>query len=97
MYFVPGTPSYEQNKERLLHQRWDKYNGNTVHRPKNMTPYELQMENIEASKRIYSVKRLIRALVFEDFVHKALFAGEFLWHWSVRSDLKRELKNLPKE
>lgn len=97
MYFVPGTPSYEQNKERLLHQRWDKYNGNTVHRPKSMTPYELQMENIEASKRIYSVKRLIRALVFEDFVHKALFAGEFLWHWSVRSDLKRELKNLPRE
>lgn len=38
--FTAGTPSYEQNKERLLHQRWDKYNGNTVHRPKNMTAYE---------------------------------------------------------
>lgn len=97
MYFVPGTPSYEQNIERLLHRRWDKYNGNTVHRPKNMTPYELQMEHIEASKRIYSVKRLIRALIFEDFVHKVLFIGEFLWHWSIRSDLKKELKNLPRE
>ena len=95
MYFIPGTPSYEQNKDRLLHQRWDKYNGNTVHRPKNMTPYELQMEHIEASKKIYSVKRLLKALVFEDFVHKVLFIGEFFWHWSIRCDLKKELKNLP--
>ncbi|MCQ4023205.1 MULTISPECIES: radical SAM protein [unclassified Ruminococcus] len=95
MYFVPGTPAYEQNKERLLHRRWDKYNGNTVHRPKNMTPYELQLEHIDASKRIYSVKRLVKALIFEDAVHKALFLGEYLWHWSVRHDLKKELKNLP--
>lgn len=97
MYFVPGTPAYEQNKERLLHRRWDKYNGNTVHRPKNMTPYELQSEHIEASKRIYSFRRLVKALICEDFVHKVLFVGEFLWHWSIRSDLKKELKNLPKE
>ena len=76
---------------RTIHKK------STVHRPKNMTPYELQMEHIKASKRIYSVKRLINALIFEDFVHKALFIGEFLWHWSVRSDLKRELKNLPRE
>jgi radical SAM superfamily enzyme YgiQ (UPF0313 family) len=95
MYFVPGTPSYEQNKDRLLHKRWDKYNGNTVHRPKNMTPYELQLEHIDASRRIYSFRRLVKALIFEDFVHKGLFLGEFLWHWSIRSDLKKELKNLP--
>ena len=76
---------------RTIHKK------STVRRPKNMTPYELQMEHIKASKRIYSVKRLINALIFEDFVHKALFIGEFLWHWSVRSDLKRELKNLPRE
>ena len=55
MYFVPGTPAYEANKDRLLHRNWAKYNGNTVHYPKNMTPYELQLEQIEASKRIYSV------------------------------------------
>lgn len=94
MYFVPGTPVYEQNKDRLLHTSWDKYNGNTVHYPKNMTPYELQLENIDASRRIYSVGRLIKALLFEDFVHKVLFTGEFFWHWSTRSDMKRELKYL---
>ena len=54
---------------RTIHKK------STVHRPKNMTPYELQMEHIKASKRIYSVKRLINALIFEDVVHKALFIG----------------------
>lgn len=97
MYFVPGTPSYEQNRDRLLHQRWDKYNGNTVHWPKNMSPYDLQLEHIEASRRTYSVKRLIRALLVENWVHKVLFMGEFLWHWSIRHDLKRELKYLPRD
>lgn len=94
MYFVPGTPAYEANKDRLLHRNWAKYNGNTVHYPKNMTPYELQLEQIEASKRIYSVKRLIKAVIFEDWVHKVLFIGEFFWHMSTRSDLKKELKYL---
>lgn len=96
MYFVPGTASYENNKERLLHRRWDKYNGNTVHYPKNMTPYELQLEHIDASRRIYSVKRLLHALIHEDIVHKWLFLGEFFWHWSVRQDLKKELPYLKK-
>jgi len=94
MYFVPGTPAYEANKDRLLHRNWAKYNGNTVHYSKNMTPYELQLEQIEASKRIYSVKRLIKAVIFEDWVHKVLFIGEFFWHMSIRSDLKKELKYL---
>lgn len=96
MYFVPGTPVYEENINRLLHHNWAKYNGNTVHYPKNMTPYELQLEHIEASSRIYSVKRLVHALIFEDWVHKALFIGEFFWHWSVRADLKKELPYLQK-
>lgn len=94
MYFVPGTAAYENNKTRLLHHRWDKYNGNAVHYPQNMTPYELQVENIDASRRIYSVKCLIKALLCEDIVHKWLFLGEFFWHWSVRQDLKKELPYL---
>ena len=96
MYFIPGTAAYENNKDRLLHRRWDKYNGNTVHFPKNMTPYELQLEHIDASRRIYSVKNLFRALIREDMIHKGLFLGEFLWHWSVRRDLKKELPYLKK-
>ena len=96
MYFVPGTPVYETHKDRLLHRNWGLYNGNAVHYPKNMTPYELQLEYIHASKKIYSFRRLIHALIFEDYVHKFLFAGEFLWHMSVRSDLKKQLPYLKK-
>ena len=97
MYFVPGTPAYEANKDRLIHRNWAKYNGNTVHYPKQMTPYELQLEQIDASRRIYSVRRLIGAWLKEGWMHKVLFTGEFFWHMSTRYDLKKELKNLPKE
>lgn len=51
MYFVPGTPVYESHKDRLLHKDWSRYNGNAVHIPEKMTPYELQLENIRASKK----------------------------------------------
>ena len=33
MYFVPGTPVYEANRDRLLHQDWSKYNGNASTSP----------------------------------------------------------------
>ena len=59
-----------------------------------MTAYELQLEHIRASKKIYSVKRLIHALIHEDYIHKVLFFGEFFWHMSVRSDLKKQLPYL---
>ncbi len=94
MYFVPGTPVYENNRENLLHENWAKYNGNTVHYPKLMTPYELQMEHIKASKRIYTFRRLLHALFHEDKLHKLLFAGEYFWHMSIRADLKKELPYL---
>ncbi len=94
MYFVPGTPVYESHKDRLLHHNWSKYNGNAVHIPEKMTPYELQMEHIKASRKIYSVSRLIQALLHEDNLHKLLFLGEFFWHMSIRQDLKKELPYL---
>ena len=65
MYFVPGTPVYEANRDRLLHQDWSKYNGNAVHFPRRMTPYQLQLEHIRASRKIYSWRRLFSALVRE--------------------------------
>lgn len=73
MYFVPGTPVYQSNKDRLLHKNWSKYNGNVVHYPKNISPYDLQQE-----------------------INRVMFVGEYFWQKSVRSDLKRELKNLKK-
>lgn len=94
MYFVPGTPVYESHKDRLLHRDWSKYNGHAVHIPEHMTPYELQMENIKASRKIYSFPRLVHALLHEDALHKLLFLGEYFWHMSIRADLKKELPYL---
>lgn len=94
MYFVPGTPVYEANKGNLLHKNWAKYNGNVVHYPKNISPYDLQLENIHANAKIYSLQRLIAALLFEKWTYKILFIGEFFWQKSVRDELKRELPYL---
>ena len=79
MYFVPGTPVYEANRDRLLHQDWSKYNGNAVHFPRRMTPYQLQLEHIRASRKIYSWRRLFSALVRRPHPQGALW-GIFLAH-----------------
>jgi radical SAM superfamily enzyme YgiQ (UPF0313 family) len=97
MFFVPGTPVYEENKDILIHQNWEKYNGNVVHFPKNISPYELQLEMIAASRKIYSVKRLIHAVLHYKWINKVLFAGEFFWQRSLRKELAGELDYLKKQ
>ena len=91
MFFIPGTPVYDAYKDRLIHENWEKYNGNVVHFPQNIKPHELQQEIIRASARIYSLKRLAHALVFYRWIHKVLFLGEFFWHKSIRKELRKEL------
>nr|WP_242853232.1 radical SAM protein [Pseudobacteroides cellulosolvens] len=100
MYFVPGTPVYEANKDRLIHKDWSRYNGNVVHYPERISPYDLQKEIIHASRKIYSVKRLIKAVFTGKGLSRVLFIGEFFWHKHVRDSLKRELlylKSLEKD
>lgn len=94
MYFVPGTPVYEENKDRLIHKDWSKYNGNVVHFPKSISPTDLQKEIIIASGKIYSFKRLLYAIFHRKGIDKLLFIGEYFWQKSVRADLKKEIKNL---
>lgn len=91
MYFVPGTPAYEENKDNLLHEDWSKCVGNVVHWPDNMTPAELQREVIEASRLIYSGKNLRRKLIRGTWIEKVLAVGEHFWHKSIRSDMREEL------
>lgn len=93
MYFVPGTPVYDTHKEKLIHTDWSKYNGNVVHYPEKISPKELQKEIIHASRRIYSVKRLIQAVFTKRGIDRILFAGEYFWQKSVRADLKKELRH----
>ncbi|MGC4121234.1 MAG: radical SAM protein [Myxococcales bacterium] len=94
MFFTPGTPVYERSKSALLHQNWEKYDGTVVHWPQQMHPAQLQREIIEASARIYSVGRLVRALLRAPGILKVLFIGEFLWQRSLRKELRRELPYL---
>jgi radical SAM superfamily enzyme YgiQ (UPF0313 family) len=96
MYFVPGTPVYEENKNRLLHRDWSKYRGHVVHDPANISAYDLQKEIIHASKKIYSFKKLIQKIFARKWYEAGQFLGESIWQSSVRKDLKRELQNLPK-
>jgi hypothetical protein len=91
MYFTPSTPAYEANKNRLIHGDWSKHAGHVVHYPKNISPYDLQMEVINALSTLYSPKRLIKALLLADWHTKMMFFGEFFWHRSIVSDLKKEL------
>jgi radical SAM superfamily enzyme YgiQ (UPF0313 family) len=91
MYFVPTTPAFDANKDRLIHQAWGKYTGNVVHYPAKITPYDLQQEIIYAISKVYSVKRLFHAVFHERWFDKMLFLGEFFWQRSVRASLKREL------
>ena len=96
MFFVPGTPVYEQNKDALLHQNWELFNGSVVHRPKNITPAQLQQEIIHASRKAYSPQRLLHALIHAKGIFKMLAVGETIWHAHMRkiwSDQLPELRN----
>lgn len=94
MYFIPGTPVYEINKDKLLHKDWSKYIGHVVHNPASISPENLQKEIIYASKKIYSFKRLVRKILVERGMVRVLFIGEFFWHMTIRKRLKKELKYL---
>jgi len=97
LFFTPGTPFFEKNKHLLIHQNWDKYNGNVVHYPKNIKPHELQEEIIIASKKIYSFKRLVNALIHYKWINKVLFIGECFWQKSMRNDLRKEIDKICKK
>ena len=61
----PGTKVYENlNKEnRLTTTDWRFYDHNTVvFKPRNMTPYELQIGKINARKEFYSISSVLKRL-----------------------------------
>ena len=96
MYFVPGTPVYDDNKDRLLHENWAKFRGHVVHNPNNISAYDLQKEIIHASAKIYSFKNIMRVFFTRSWPEKLLYLGESFWQARVRRDLAKELQTLPK-
>lgn len=58
----PGTASYEENKNDLLHQEWDIYDGmHVVVEPRECSAYNMQMAIVHEMKRFYSIRRTVSA------------------------------------
>lgn len=95
MYFVPGTPVYETHKDALIEtDGWSRCVGKVVHRPKLLSPCELQQEIIDASRAIYAPRKLASAIFRKHGVERILFIGEYFWQRSVRADLRRDMARL---
>lgn len=61
----PGTKIYNDLKRdnRLTTTDWRYYDHNTVvFKPKNMTPYELQMGKVNARKKFYTISSILKRL-----------------------------------
>lgn len=74
---LPGTPVYEEleAQNRLICQDWSRYDAHhAVFLPRQMTPYELQLETFKAMKRFYSWPSVFKRLVKADFFYAMLKA-----------------------
>lgn len=96
---LPGTRLYDELKGqgRLITQDWRYYDTeHVVFKPKNMSPYELQVEIIDASKNAYSAKRMARYLL-SGRPYYALRNRIYAWHVSsFRKEKSEYLKFLEK-
>jgi len=58
----PGTRSFTENKHRIIHQQWSKYDGmHVVVRPEKCTAHDMQMAIVDQMNRFYSLKRALTA------------------------------------
>lgn len=94
MYFIPGTPVYASHRNKLLDEDWSRCVGNVVHYPENISPSDLQMEIIKASKTVYSFPNLVRAVIRKRGMERLLFLGEYFWQRQIRRDLRKDLPHL---
>ena len=59
-----------------------------------MSTAELQKEIITASGKIYSFRRLVKAVLHKKGLERILFIGEYFWQKDIRRELRGELKYL---
>jgi len=60
----PGTKSYDEFKDRLLHRDWRYYDGmHVVAEPLECTAYEMQLAIMQEMRRFYNLKRLAGAYI----------------------------------
>ncbi len=68
---LPGTPFYEDLKEqgRLINTNWEYYDGHhVVHRPAQVSPYDLQIQLMKQMARFYSFKRCMQVACRFNFI-----------------------------
>ena len=91
----PGTKIYNdlKNENRLTTTDWKYYDHNTVvFKPKNMTPYELQMGKINARKKFYSISSVLKRLLGNLYNPIIYFPTNYGHMKQVKVELKRITK-----
>ncbi|MGH7325460.1 MAG: B12-binding domain-containing radical SAM protein, partial [Candidatus Rokuibacteriota bacterium] len=74
---IPGSPDwddlYAQGDKYVINRNWSLYDGHhTVHQPRRMSPYELQMAAIKAMARFYSWKGVAKKLWKRDIYYATI-------------------------
>jgi radical SAM superfamily enzyme YgiQ (UPF0313 family) len=74
---IPGSPDWESlyaNGEKyVINRNWSLYDGHhTVHQPRRMSPYELQMAAINAMAKFYSWRGIAQKLVKRDIYYTTI-------------------------
>jgi radical SAM superfamily enzyme YgiQ (UPF0313 family) len=75
---LPGTDTYYEldNNDRIFYKNWEFYDAHhAVFAPKNMSPYELQVETIKAMNKFYSLPNVLKTMLSPEFVTGALSFG----------------------
>ena len=58
----PGTRAFEENKDKIIHTQWTKYDGmHVVVKPNKCSAHTMQQAIVIAMKRFYSLKRAFTA------------------------------------
>ena len=91
----PGTKIHEdlKNENRLITTDWRYYNHSTVvFKPKNMTPYELQIGKNNARKKFYSLLPVLNRLLGNLYSPMIYFALNYGHMKQIKIDAKRIVK-----
>lgn len=91
----PGTKIYEnlKNENRLITTNWRYCDHNTVvFKPKNMTPYELQMGKTKAKKKFYSLLSVLYRVLGNLYNPVIYFAMNYGNMKQVKVEAKRIVK-----
>ncbi len=96
----PGTRLYNdlEKENRIFSKEWNLYDGHhTVFYPKNMSPYELQLETFRAYKKFYSLTGSWSSFFKFNFYKSAinLYARKVIRQWTkANREFIKELKIL---